>query len=115
MPKRKDIARFAKDINNGTKVLTGHDISFFVKMAWEAKGKEMAEEFLRGGRKQPMPEAEDWRYSVLGTNPGVPDWVLKIAYLKRARETHPDYGGNEEECKLVNQAYDELKKERGIK
>ncbi|MBA7599125.1 hypothetical protein ES703_06152 [subsurface metagenome] len=32
----------------------------------------------------------------------------------RAWETHPDQGGDEEEFKLVNKAYNEVCRERGI-
>lgn len=116
MPKRKDIARFAKDVDNGAKVVTGHGLGYFGRMLWDLKGKKVVEDFLRGGVKpDPLPEAEDWRYSVLGVEPDVSSQVLKVAWLKRNWETHPDKGGDEAANKLVNQAYDEIKKERGIK
>ena len=116
MTKRKTITRLAKDLDNGTKVVTGHGLGYFASMGWDLFGKKRVEEFLRGHKvlePTPMPEAEDWRYSVLGTKPGVSDRVLNAAWKIKARETHPDRpGGDEEAFKQVNRAYQELKEER---
>ena len=48
-------------------------------------------------------------YSVLGVNPGATKDEVKKAFKKRAMETHPDRGGNEEEFKKVNEAYEQIK------
>ena len=48
-------------------------------------------------------------YSVLGVNPGATKDEVKKAFKKRAMETHPDRGGNEEEFKKVNEAYERIK------
>ena len=120
MTKRKTIASLVKDLDNGTKVVTGHGLGYFARMAWDLKVNEKVQEFLQGHKAPdpetvPMPEAEDWRYSVLGAKPDVSDRVLKVAWKIKARETHPDRpGGDTEAFKQVNKAYEELKKERGL-
>lgn len=116
MSKRKTITRLVKDLDNGAKVVTGHGLGYFGRMLWDLKGKQAVENFLRGMDNQnPLPEAEDWRYTALGVKQGVSNSLLKLAWKKRNWETHPDKGGDVEENKLVNRAYTELKKERGIK
>ncbi len=48
-------------------------------------------------------------YSILGIQPGASKDEAKKAFKKRAMETHPDRGGNEEEFKKVNEAYEQIK------
>ena len=48
-------------------------------------------------------------YSVLGIQPGASKDEAKKAFKRRAMETHPDRGGNEEEFKKVNEAYEQIK------
>ena len=47
-------------------------------------------------------------YVVLGVEKGVSDAEIKAAYRRRAKETHPDVGGDPEEFKLVQSAYEVL-------
>jgi molecular chaperone DnaJ len=44
-------------------------------------------------------------YEILGIDRNATQDDIKKAYKKKARETHPDVGGSEEEFKLVNEAY----------
>lgn len=116
MTKRKTIIRLGKDLNNGVKVVTGQGLGYYGRMLWDLKGKQVVEDFMRGVvQPEPLPEAEDWRYSVLGVEKGVSDKVLKWAWQKRCWETHPDKGGDKEEFKQVNDAYEAIKEERGKK
>ena len=47
-------------------------------------------------------------YLILGVTKGCSDQELKLAYRARAKETHPDVGGDPEEFKLVQLAYETL-------
>jgi len=47
-------------------------------------------------------------YVILGVAKGCTDQELKLAYRARAKETHPDVGGDSEEFKLVQLAYETL-------
>lgn len=120
MPKKKTIIGTLKDINNGARVLTGHDLGFYARMGWDLKGKRMFEDFLRGGPK-PAPEPEDSPYKVLGIKRGCSDKIVELAWKLKSWETHPDHGGDIEEFKKVSAAHDKItdarkkiKKERGL-
>ncbi|MBN2480801.1 MAG: TerB family tellurite resistance protein [Bacteroidales bacterium] len=65
----------------------------------------------------------DWAYQVLETNPGVSDEEIKKAYRRLAMKNHPDkvaYLGEEirkkanEKFQRISEAYEAIKKERGI-
>lgn len=47
-------------------------------------------------------------YDILGVDRGVTPDDLKRAYRRKARESHPDAGGDEEQFKQVNHAYEVL-------
>ena len=51
-------------------------------------------------------------YSVLGVNKNSDQATIKKAYRKLAKEKHPDSGGNEEEFKEINEAYEVLSDEQ---
>ena len=47
-------------------------------------------------------------YAILGVSRDADQSEIKKAYRKKARETHPDYGGDEEAFKAVSVAYETL-------
>jgi hypothetical protein len=49
-------------------------------------------------------------YQILGVPPGASLVDIKAAYRRRMMQCHPDKGGNEEEAKLVNRAFEMLTK-----
>lgn len=55
------------------------------------------------------PRREDYR--VLGVEPGASDADVRSAYREKARELHPDRGGDSDEFARVNEAYERLKRE----
>lgn len=60
---------------------------------------------MRGNSGMPPGDAR----RTLGVEAGVSESDLKSAYRERVKETHPDSGGDEEEFKRVNRAYETLK------
>lgn len=55
-------------------------------------------------------------YKILGVLPDAPISVVRAAYRARMKEKHPDLpGGEEAAATLLNWAYEEILKERGIK
>lgn len=51
----------------------------------------------------------------LGVNPKATDAEIKKAWLNLMRKHHPDAGGDPEEAKKVNAAFQEILRRRGIK
>ncbi|WP_435063246.1 J domain-containing protein [Halobaculum sp. EA56] len=56
-----------------------------------------------------MPPGDARR--TLGVDAGADQAAVKSAYRERVKETHPDSGGDEEEFKRVNRAYETLKED----
>lgn len=53
-------------------------------------------------------EEENVNYSVLGLKRSASDEDIKKAFRDKARETHPDKGGDPEEFRKVREAYENL-------
>lgn len=47
-------------------------------------------------------------YGVLGVGPEVSDELLRERYLTLARRHHPDHGGNADEMRRINDAYERV-------
>ncbi len=85
--------------------------------------REFWEEYTGGGGRQtPYYKKED-HYKTLGLENTATDEVIKTTYRKLARQHHPDKHATkspeetkaaEEKFKKIQQAYNEIKKERGL-
>ena len=53
-------------------------------------------------------------YGVLGVKPTDSDKVIDAIYKARAGLAHPDKGGDEEDFKKINQAYEKIKEIRKV-
>ncbi|MFC3477119.1 J domain-containing protein [Halobacterium litoreum] len=61
------------------------------------------------GAAADRPRREDYR--VLGVEPDASAEEVKAAYREKARDLHPDRGGDSEQFSRVNEAYERLKRE----
>jgi hypothetical protein len=60
-------------------------------------------------RKPRGVESEHEAYQVLHLLPSAPAPLIKAAYRELAKIKHPDHGGDDEEMKRINSAFDVLK------
>ena len=56
----------------------------------------------------PKPIRRSSSYDILGIDEDADEAEIKQAFRRRALETHPDKGGDEEEFKRVREAYESL-------
>lgn len=80
----------------------------------ERHGSEMFKAAFTGFAALPSPDTismPHWR-TVLGTNSNDID-MIKIAYRKRAKQTHPDNGGSSDAFHLVQEAWHMAQQELG--
>lgn len=54
-------------------------------------------------------------YGILGASPDDPNDLITDIYQKKAMFYHPDRGGDTEKIKRLNNAYDLICKNRGMK
>lgn len=69
-------------------------------------------ERCQAGLQFPGMPAENSPYRVLGIHPSAPDDLVKLAYKWLAQRCHPDRGGSNEAMARLNQAYDQIARER---
>ena len=55
---------------------------------------------------------EDSPYRVLGVNPDAPDFLVKAAHKSHVKRVHPDVGGDAEEFKRIQRAYEQISMQR---
>ena len=95
-----------RDADDTLKVITGHRLPWWGKFLWDNLGPRAVKDALQDS------QAADDPYWVLGLHSGASMPIVKAAYRARARETHPDIGGDAEEFKKVQEAYERICKER---
>ena len=93
--------------------------------AKSALGKKVADygarllEALTSSVSAPPPETStpdpNDPYSILDIPANSPDWLVKLSYREKAKKAHPDHeGGSHEEMMRINDAYEKIKRERGV-
>jgi len=74
---------------------------------------------LRGEHVEEPPSPSsadaDLAYKMLGVSPSSPWDVVEKAYRQKAKLHHPDRGGDEDTMRALNEAYTQIKQERGIR
>ncbi len=75
---------------------------------------EMMEQAFRGFEALPAPKQNGWRdvFNIAPTQKPSFD-QLKGIYKRKAKVAHPDHGGTNEECHIIQGAYDQAKIELG--
>jgi hypothetical protein len=58
------------------------------------------------------PKEQRDPYEVLGVRPDAPTTVIEATYKALAKERHPDAGGNADQMKELNDAYERVKSDR---
>ena len=77
------------------------------------KGGELLSFLSPGPAEKAQVDPND-PYTVLDIPSNSPNWLIPLAYKAKASKAHPDHGGSEEEMKKLNDAFDKIKKERGL-
>lgn len=86
-----------------------HDLRMIERRGY---GQEMASAYLQiegpdSARRDP--------YEILGVRPDAPQEIIEAAYRARAKSLHPDVGGDADEFRQLQDAYDRIKDgERGL-
>lgn len=105
------VKRTVRNIDDTLYLVTGKRLRDIVARGVSLFGSQAAKK-VTGVFLEDIPE--DSPYRVLGVNPDAPDFLVKAAFRSHARRTHPDVGGNPEEFKKINEAYERICLEREI-
>ena len=73
---------------------------------------------LRGehvGDPRPTESDLELSYRLMGLSPSAPWEEIERAYRRKAKVHHPDRGGDEDAMRALNEAYNLIKKSRGIR
>ncbi len=73
-----------------------------------------AREAMGGAGARPGPSSAPSPYAILGVMPDAPWEVIQAAWKAQCVKHHPDRGGSEERMKVINEAMEAIRKERGL-
>jgi len=99
----KEVVKFLKDMNDLTKLITGHPIPDLVNRGMRLFGiTDKMETIVKPPRTGP--------YAVLGVREDASDLVIKASYRSLQKRFHPDTGlePNDEKSKAINKAFQEI-------
>ena len=74
----------------------------------ERWGVGSVEQAFAGYQALPPQQEKKW-WDVLGVSPGATEDEVREAYVKLARQHHPDNGGSDEQMTIINAAYEQAK------
>jgi hypothetical protein len=80
----------------------------------ERWGVGSLEQAFMGYQALPPQQEKKW-WDLLGVSPRASEEEVREAYLKLARQHHPDNGGSADQMAVINTAYEQAKKESGYK
>ena len=106
---RRRVKEVVKDIDDVLHILTGHRIPHWGKWAWKELRSKGAHEVIEA-----TPTADD-PYAILGIGRSARPSDIVSRYRELANKHHPDKGGDMEEFKRIQNAYEEICRERHIR
>ncbi|MBA7666139.1 Chaperone protein DnaJ [subsurface metagenome] len=110
MAKKLTASQVAKELNNIVFTFSGKNIGDWVQQAWEKSQKTTIGQ-AAGGVERAARAVDP--YAVLGLPHSASAEEVEIRYRRLAKLFHPDVGGNEAAMKLVNNAYQQILREKG--
>ena len=105
---RQTVGRVIRNTDSTLKRATGHGLPHWGKWILDNFGPRYTRSVLR------ELELPNDPYRVMGLHPGADIDVIKVAYRKLAQKHHPDNRetGNTERFKQIQEAYEQIMKER---
>ena len=110
MAKKLKPLQVAREINKIVETFSGKRIEDWFQEALERSRKTTIGQATAGMER--AARAMD-PYAVLGLNHGASTEDVKTRYRQLAKLFHPDVGGNDVAMKLVNNAYQQITREKG--
>lgn len=117
MPKRRGIQGL-RNFDDTLHIVTGMRMKDVAKVFFNTFGEELTKKISkRAAEFFTMPDEvklpDDSPYRVMGINPDAPNFLVRAAYKANMKKYHPDGGApNDEMAKKVNQAYEQICRER---
>lgn len=99
---KKTLKQLLRDADDTLNIVTGHRIPWWGKLIRDNLGPRPLKDALQDS------QAEDDPYRVLGLHSGASLRVVKAAYRALAQEYHPDHGGDPEQFKHIQEAYERI-------
>jgi len=75
--------------------------------------RELRGEQVDSGGRSSSSTVSEICYKMLGISPSAPWSEVERAYRQKAKIHHPDHGGDEDTMRALNDAYRQIKQERG--
>jgi len=113
MTKRGQVRRTVQNVDDMLYLFTGKRLKDVVGRGINIFGDQIAKKAtdIFGGTND-VEVPEDSPYRVLGINPDAPDFLVKAAHKSHVKRVHPDVGGDPEEFKRIQKAYEQIAMER---
>ena len=115
MTKRGQVKRTVRNVDDMLYLFTGKRLKDVVGRGINIFGDQItkkATSIFTGTNDVEVPE--DSPYRVLGVHPETADFVVRAAYKSHVKRVHPDVGGDPEEFKKIQEAYERICLEREI-
>ncbi|MBA7607054.1 hypothetical protein ES703_14206 [subsurface metagenome] len=103
------VRRQVRNFDDGLYLVTGKRLRDIGGRVFGLFGEQLAKKATQKATSLFFEELpEDSPYRVLGVNPDAPDFLVKAAYRSHVKRVHPDVGGNPEQFKRIQRAYEQI-------